>query len=44
MADQYSRCAPKMTGLSYNWTAMSTLVDGLTPNGSTNQPIGLVWG
>ena len=30
-------------GLSYNWTAMKNLVDGLYPNGSTNQPIGLVW-
>ena len=44
MADQYSLCAPKMMGLSYNWTAMASAVDGLSPNGSTNQPIGLVWG
>ena len=44
MADQYSLCAPKMMGLSSNWTGMSGAVDGLTPNGSTNQPIGLVWG
>jgi len=44
MADQYSLCAPKMSGLSYNWSAMTSLVNGLTPNGSTNQPIGLVWG
>ncbi len=44
MADQYSLCAPKMMGLSYDWTTMSSFVDSLTPNGSTNQPIGLVWG
>ena len=44
MADQYSLCAPKMIGLSYNWSAMTSLVNGLTPNGNTNQPIGLVWG
>ena len=44
MADQYSLCAPKMMGLSFNWTSMSSVVDSLTPNGSTNQPIGLVWG
>ena len=44
MADQYSLCAPKMMGLSYNWSSMTTVVNGLTPNGSTNQPIGLVWG
>jgi len=33
-----------MMGLSYNWTAMNSLVDSMQPNGSTNQPIGLVWG
>jgi hypothetical protein len=33
-----------MMGLSYNWTAMNSLVDQMTPNGMTNQPIGLVWG
>ena len=31
-------------GLSYDWTAMNTLVDNLYPLGATNQPIGLVWG
>jgi hypothetical protein len=42
--DQYSYCSPAMRGLAYDWTAMKTAVDGLTPNGSTNQPIGLVSG
>jgi Flp pilus assembly protein TadG len=42
--EQYSACSPEVKGLSYDWTAMKTLVDGLYPNGSTNQPIGLVWG
>ena len=42
--EQYSLCSPEMKALSYDWTAMKTLVDGLYPNGSTNQPIGLVWG
>ena len=32
-----------MMGLSYNWTAMNSLVDQMQPNGNTNQPIGLVW-
>ena len=41
--EQYGYCAPEMMGLSYNWTSMKTAVDGLYPNGSTNQPIGLVW-
>ena len=42
--DQYSLCAPEMVGLNYNWSSMASVVDGLTPNGATNQPIGLVWG
>ena len=28
-------------GLSYNWSAMTTLVDNMAPNGNTNQAIGL---
>jgi hypothetical protein len=43
-AEQYSNCSPEMMGLNYNWTMMKTAVDGLSPNGTTNQPIGLVWG
>ncbi len=42
--EQYSYCSPVMMGLSYDWTGMKTAVDNLTPNGSTNQPIGLVSG
>ena len=33
-----------MKGLSYDWTAMNSLVDQMSPSGMTNQPIGLVWG
>jgi Flp pilus assembly protein TadG len=43
-AEQYSACPQAMMGLSYNWTGMNTLVDNMVANGSTNQPIGLVWG
>jgi Flp pilus assembly protein TadG len=43
-AEQYGNCPLQMMGLNYNWTAMNTLVDQMYPNGSTNQPIGLVWG
>ena len=42
-ADQYASCPLNMMGLSYNWTAMSSLVDQMYPKGNTNQPIGLVW-
>ncbi|MGA7972829.1 MAG: TadE/TadG family type IV pilus assembly protein [Pseudolabrys sp.] len=43
-AEQYGQCPVEMMGLSYNWASMNSLVDSMTPNGSTNQPIGLVWG
>jgi hypothetical protein len=43
-AEQYSDCPLDMKGLSYDWTTMNSLVDQMYPNGSTNQPIGLVWG
>ena len=43
-AEQYGYCPLQMMGLSYNWTAMNSLVDQMYPNGNTNQPIGLVWG
>jgi Flp pilus assembly protein TadG len=43
-AQQYGYCSPEVMPLSYDWTAMKNLVDGLYPAGSTNQPIGLAWG
>jgi hypothetical protein len=43
-AEQYSACPQPMRGLSYDWAAMNTLVDNMVSSGSTNQPIGLVWG
>jgi Flp pilus assembly protein TadG len=43
-ADQYSACTLAIMGLSYDWTALTNIVNSMTPNGSTNQPIGLVWG
>ena len=42
-AEQYSSCPKAMMGLNYDWTSMSSLVDSMTANGNTNQPIGLVW-
>ena len=30
--------------LSYNWTALKGLIDSMTPNGNTNQGIGMAWG
>jgi Flp pilus assembly protein TadG len=43
-AEQYSLCPQEMKELSYDWDAMDDLVDDMRPVGSTNQPIGLVWG
>ncbi|CAM9709474.1 unnamed protein product [Phaeothamnion confervicola] len=37
-------CPQAVMSLNYNWSAMSTAVDALDPNGGTNQPIGLVMG
>jgi Flp pilus assembly protein TadG len=43
-AEQYSACPQAVMGLNYSWSGMTALVNGMTPNGSTDQPIGLVWG
>ena len=45
-ADQNSgsTCTQAILGLNYNWSAMTSLVNSMQPGGSTNQPIGIVWG
>jgi Flp pilus assembly protein TadG len=43
-AEQYSTCPQAVMGLSYNWSAMTTEVNNMSPNGSTNQGIGLQLG
>ena len=43
-AEQYSACPQQVKGLSYDWSAMNTLVNGMSPNGNTNQAIGLAHG
>ena len=42
-AEQYDSCPVAMKGLSYDWSSMTTLVNNMSPNGTTNQTIGLVW-
>ncbi len=42
-AQQYDACPTEIVGLSYNWTALNNKVDAMSPNGSTNQAIGLQW-
>jgi Flp pilus assembly protein TadG len=43
-AEQYSSCPLQLVGLNNNWTSMNTMVNQMTPNGNTNQAIGLAWG
>jgi Flp pilus assembly protein TadG len=42
--EQYSTCPQAAMGLSYSWSSMSTLVSNMSPNGNTNQAIGLQLG
>jgi Flp pilus assembly protein TadG len=43
-AEQYGSCPQAIMGLSYNWSAMTTEVNNMSPNGNTNQAIGLALG
>ena len=43
-ADQYSPCPQEVMGLSYNWSAMSSEINNMSPGGTTNQAIGLALG
>jgi Flp pilus assembly protein TadG len=43
-AEQYGSCPQVVMGLSYNWTGMTSLVNNMSPNGSTDQAIGLQLG
>jgi Flp pilus assembly protein TadG len=43
-AEQYSSCPQAAMALSYDWTTMNQLVTNMSPNGNTNQAIGLQLG
>ena len=43
-AEQYDACPAQLMPLSTDFAALKTKVDSLTPNGGTNQPIGIAWG
>jgi Mg-chelatase subunit ChlD len=43
-AEQYSSCPVAVTGLSNDWTSLSSKVDAMEPDGNTNQAIGLQMG
>jgi Flp pilus assembly protein TadG len=42
--ENYSSCPQAAMAMSYNWTAMNSLVNSMSPNGNTNQSIGLQLG
>jgi uncharacterized protein YegL len=44
VAEQYDSCPVQLMPLSYDWTALKAKIDTMTPNGNTNQAIGLAWG
>jgi len=43
-AEQYGSCPQAVMGLNYGWTTMKSLVDNMSPSGSTNQGLGLQLG
>jgi len=43
-AEQYGACPQAVMGLSYNWSGMTSLVNAMSPDGYTNQAIGLQLG
>jgi hypothetical protein len=43
-AEQYGSCSDAAKPLSYDWSGMTTLINNLSPNGNTNQNIGLAHG
>jgi Flp pilus assembly protein TadG len=43
-AEQYSSCPQAVLPLSYDWAAMTTLINNMSPAGNTNQAIGLAQG
>jgi Flp pilus assembly protein TadG len=44
-AEQYSLCPNKpLSALTNQWATLKTTIDGLVPNGNTNQAIGAAWG
>jgi Flp pilus assembly protein TadG len=42
--EQYASCPTQLIGLSNDWTALSSKIDAMQPQGNTNQAIGLQLG
>ena len=43
-AEQYNACPAQLAPLTTDFASLKTKIDSLTPNGGTNQPIGIAWG
>lgn len=43
-AEQFNGCSVPLLALTYDWNALTSKIDAMTPTGNTNQPIGLQWG
>ena len=43
-AEQYNACPAQLLPLTTDFASAKSKVDELTPNGGTNQPIGIAWG
>ncbi|MBR1152896.1 pilus assembly protein [Bradyrhizobium sp. JYMT SZCCT0428] len=43
-AEQYDACPEQLLPLTTDFASAKSKVDALTPNGGTNQPIGIAWG
>jgi hypothetical protein len=43
-AEQFGSCPQAVMPLGYDWDAMKTMVDNMSPSGNTNQAIGLAHG
>ena len=43
-AEQYNACPAELLPLTTDFAAAKSKIDSLTPNGGTNQPIGIAWG
>jgi len=42
-AEQWSACPVQLMPLSYDWLALKNMIGTMTPNGNTDQAIGMAW-
>jgi hypothetical protein len=42
-AEQWTACPVALMPLSYDWASLKSLIGTMTPNGNTNQAVGIAW-